>query len=126
MKFQVKLFPILYHHKRVANLEDSTEDSKCSIHVDVSNTCWEISSHLVTTSGFWTKKETQQSINIEELKTILFVTQHHTKECENPTIKIFFDNTTALKYTTKSVETTSLILQDPAIVIQNLCNNHNI
>jgi hypothetical protein len=104
MKFRVKLFPILYHYKRVANLEDSTGDFKGSIHVDVSNTGWEINSHLVTTSEFWTKEETQQSINVGELKTILFVIQRHTKECENSTIKIFFDSITALKYSTKSGE----------------------
>lgn len=81
-----------------------------------------ISSPLVTTSGFWTWEEIQQSINVRELKTILFEIQIHTKDYANSTIKIFSDNITALKYTTKSGGTTSLQLQELAIQIQNLCN----
>ena len=81
-----------------------------------------ISSPLVTTSGFWTWEEIQQSINVRELKTILFEIQIHAKYYANSTIKIFSDNITALKYTTKSGGTTSLQLQELAIQIQNLCN----
>jgi hypothetical protein len=83
---------------------------KVTIHVDASNTGWGISSPLVTTSGFWTQEEVQQSINVRELKTILFAIQLHARKCENSTIKIFSDNMTALKYTTKSEGTASEVL----------------
>lgn len=99
---------------------------KVIIHVDASNTGWGISSPLVTTSGFWTQEEVQQSINVRELKAILFAIQLHARKCENSTIKIFSDNMTALKYTTKSGGTASEVLQDLAIRIQELCNKFNI
>ncbi|KAG0943812.1 hypothetical protein G6F29_011592 [Rhizopus arrhizus] len=97
---------------------------KVIIHVDASNTGWGISSPLVTTSGFWTQEEVQQSINVRELKTILFAIQLHARKCENSTIKIFSDNMTALKYTTKSGGTASEVLQDLAIRIQELSQQH--
>lgn len=75
------------------------KNPKVVIHVDASNTGWGVSSPMVTTAGFWTNEEIQQSINVRELKTILFAIQLHAKNCENSTIKIFSDNITALKYT---------------------------
>jgi hypothetical protein len=45
---------------------------------------------------------------------------------ENCTIKVFTDNTTALKYTTKFGGTASLPLQELAVMIQDLCNRHHL
>ncbi|KAG1253809.1 hypothetical protein G6F68_011153 [Rhizopus microsporus] len=96
------------------------------IHVDASDSGWGISSPLVTASGFWRPEEKLQSINVRELKTILFALQQHASKCENSTIKIYSDNRTALKYTTKSGGTTSVFLQELAVQIQELCNYHSI
>ncbi|KAG1320249.1 hypothetical protein G6F62_011422 [Rhizopus arrhizus] len=96
------------------------------IHVDASDSGWGISSPLVTASGFWRPEEKLHSINVRELKTILFALQQHASKCENSTIKIYSDNRTALKYTTKSGGTTSVFLQELAVQIQELCNYHNI
>ncbi|KAG1049828.1 hypothetical protein G6F43_007863 [Rhizopus delemar] len=102
------------------------ENPKTIIHVDASNSEWGISSGLITASGFWNQEEKTHSVNARELKTILFAIQHHAGKCENSTIKIYSDNKTALKYTTKSGGTISMTLQDLAIQIQELCNQHNI
>jgi hypothetical protein len=102
------------------------ENPKTIIHVDASNSGWGVSSELITASGFWNQEEKNHSINVRELKTILFAIQHHAVKCKNSTIKIYSDNITALKYTTKSGGTTSMILQDLAIQIQEICNQHNI
>lgn len=97
-----------------------------TIHVDASNTGWGISSPLVQDSGFWTQKEIDQSINVRELKTILFALQRHAVKYKDSTIQIFSDNMTALKYTTKSGGTSSALLQELAIEIQNICNQYNL
>jgi hypothetical protein len=81
---------------------------------------------MVSTAGFWTKTELQQSINIRELMTILFAIQLHASRCEDSAIKIYSDNITALKYTTKDGGTSSLALQDLAIKIQELINKHRL
>ena len=53
---------------------------------------------MMTASGFRNQEEKSHSINVRELKTILFALQHHAKRCENSMIKIYSDNITALKY----------------------------
>lgn len=76
--------------------------------------------------GFWNQEEKNQSINVRELKTILFALQLHAERFKDTTIQIFSDNITALKYTTKSGGTSSTILQDLTIQIQEICNQYNI
>lgn len=96
-------------------------NSKTTIHVDVSNSGWGVSSDMITASGFWNQEGEQKSIHVRELKTILFALQHHAPKCGNSIIKIYSDNITA-----KSGGTTTIILQDLAIQIQELCNQYNI
>jgi hypothetical protein len=48
----------------------------------------------------------------------------HVKKYANPTIKIYSDNLTALKYTTKQGGTTSHLLQQLAVDIQGICNEY--
>lgn len=90
-------------------------NSKTTIHVDVSNSGWGVSSDMITASGFWNQEGEQKSIHVRELKTILFALQHHAPKCGNSIIKIYSDNITA-----KSGGTTTIILQDLAIQIQEL------
>jgi hypothetical protein len=102
-------------------------EPKLNIYVDASATGWGVTSPLITASGFWRLEEQENfSINVRELKTILFALKLHAKKCEDSTIKIYSDNITALKYTTKAGGTSSVILQDLAIQIQQICNKHRL
>ncbi|KAG1032972.1 hypothetical protein G6F25_010875 [Rhizopus arrhizus] len=85
-----------------------------------------VSSNRVSTSGFWTQQEKELSINVRELTTILFALQLHAQNAKNCSIKIFTDNITALKYVTKAGGTSSVLLQDLAIKIQEIINQHNL
>jgi hypothetical protein len=69
------------------------QPSMIDIYVDASNTGWGVYSKLIQTSGFWTKEEEQQHINVKELQTILFAIQLHAKRFKNLTITIHSDNT---------------------------------
>ncbi|EPB83199.1 hypothetical protein HMPREF1544_10047 [Mucor circinelloides 1006PhL] len=76
------------------------------------------------THGYWTEEEKQWSINVKELMAIYFALKLHAPNFRNKTIKIFTDNTTSIKYTTKAGGTASLLLQEIAIKIQELCNKN--
>lgn len=52
--------------------------------------------------------------------------QYYAKNCENSNIKIYIDNKSALKCMTRAGSTTSAILQDLAIQIQELCNHRKL
>ncbi|KAG1369239.1 hypothetical protein G6F61_012504 [Rhizopus arrhizus] len=97
-----------------------------TIHVDASDTGWGVNSNRVSTSGFWTQQEKELSINVRELTTILFALQLHAQNAKNCSIKIFTDNITTLKYVTKAGGTSSVLLQDLAIKIQEIINQHNL
>ncbi|CEG80288.1 hypothetical protein RMATCC62417_14648 [Rhizopus microsporus] len=96
------------------------------IHVDASDNGWGVHSSLIQTSGFWTPAERGLSINVRELKTILFALQMHGPSARGWGIKMYTDNITALKYVTKSEGTASLFLQDLAIQIQETINKYNM
>lgn len=83
--------------------------------------CIGISSPVVKTDGFWTEEEKATSMNVRELKAVFFALKLHATRFRGSTIKIFTDNTTSLKYTTKSGGTASF-LQDLAVEIQDICN----
>lgn len=96
------------------------------IHVDASDIGWGVSSPTIQTTGRWTPREKDHSINVRELKTILFALQLHAKDYVGKKIKIMCDNITAIKYTTRSGGTSSPFLQDLAIKIQDICNIYNL
>ncbi|KAG2223257.1 hypothetical protein INT45_006983 [Circinella minor] len=79
-------------------------------------------------AGNWTKIEKEFSINVRELKTIAIALQIHINKfnINNQQIKIFSDNTTALKYTKKNRGTASEILQELALEIHELCLKNNL
>ncbi|KAG1047773.1 hypothetical protein G6F43_009797 [Rhizopus delemar] len=52
--------------------------------------------------------------------------QYYAKNCENSNIKIYIDNKSALKCMTRAGSTTSAILQDLAIQVQELCNHRKL
>jgi ribonuclease HI len=76
--------------------------------------------------GFWNKEEQETSINVRELKVVYFALKIHAKKLENCTIRVFTDNTTALKYTVRFGGTASLQLQELAVMIQDICNEYNL
>jgi hypothetical protein len=96
------------------------------IYVDASNSGWGVYSKRIETSGFWTAAEKEHSINVRELKTILFAIQLHSREFAGRQIRVFCDNTTALKYAKKSGGTASPILQQLALDLQVLLNQHSM
>lgn len=104
----------------------TTRRPSVTIYVDASDTGWGVSSTMVNTHGFWTKTEKEVSINVRELKTILFALQLHKEKFRNCAIKILSDSMTALKYVKKSGGTASIKLQELAIEIQDLCNNYQL
>ncbi|KAG0923329.1 hypothetical protein G6F57_019231 [Rhizopus arrhizus] len=97
-----------------------------TIYTDSSDTGWGVSSPMMTTFGFWNRQDKLTSINVRELKAVYFALKMHAQKLENCTIKVFTDNTTALKYTTKFGGTASLQLQELAVLIQDLCNQYNL
>lgn len=95
-------------------------------HVDASDVAWGVVSKELATTGYWTQEEKEYSINVRELMAILFALQLHAQRFQNTTIRIFTDNITALKYVTKSGGTSSILLQDLAVRIQNICNKFRL
>ncbi|KAG0743871.1 hypothetical protein G6F33_010833 [Rhizopus arrhizus] len=84
-----------------------------TIYVDASDLGWGVSSTIQAT-GAWTTEESTLSINARELTAIYFALKLHAKTFPNLHIKLFTDNITALKYSSKSGGTASKILQDLA------------
>jgi hypothetical protein len=74
---------------------------QATIFTDASDTGWGIKSEWVTTSGLWTPEEREESINVRELKTILFALQIHRRNATNTHIRLFTDSITALKFVKK-------------------------
>ena len=102
-----------------------TEAPQIIIHVDASDIGWGVHSKLIQVNGYWKEAEKDQSINVRELRTIYMALKLHSKKLDTgSTIKMFTDNITALKYVTKAGGTSSPILQDLAIQIQQVCNDH--
>jgi hypothetical protein len=99
---------------------------QATIFTDASDTGWGIKSEWVTTSGLWTPEEREESINVRELKTILFALQIHRRNATNTHIRLFTDSITALKFVKKHGGTSSLQLQELAIEIQQLITANNI
>lgn len=99
---------------------------KLTIHVDASDTGWGITSTALKTTGQWTAREREQSINVRELTAILFALKLHAQKFQNSHIRIFTDNMTALKYSARSGGTASPLLQDLAIQIQEICNKYQL
>lgn len=97
-----------------------------TIYTDSSETGWGISSPMTKTFGFWNQEQQATSINVRELMAVYYALKIHAQKYKNCTIKVFTDNTTALKYTTKDGGTASFHLQDLAVKIQDLCNQFNL
>ncbi|CEG70598.1 hypothetical protein RMATCC62417_06464 [Rhizopus microsporus] len=97
-----------------------------TIYVDASDSGWGVSSTSVQTAEFWTRFEKEESINVRELKSILFALQLHMPRYKNCNLKIYSDNRTALKYINKAEGTASEALQELAIRIQQLCNRYKV
>ncbi|CEG84732.1 hypothetical protein RMATCC62417_18492 [Rhizopus microsporus] len=97
-----------------------------TVYVNASDSGWKISSASVQTAGSWSAGEKEDSINVRELKTILFALQVYLPQHKNSTLQIYSGNTTALKYVNKAGRTSSKILQELAIQIKTLCNKHNV
>lgn len=93
-----------------------------TIYTDSSETGWGITSTFMKTHGYWKEEEKQWSINVRELMVIHFALKLHGPNFRNRTIKIFTDNTTSIKYTTKAGGSASPLFQEIAIKIQELCN----
>jgi hypothetical protein len=108
----------------IQNLPFSRPD--LTIYTDSSETGWGVSSPTLQTFGFWTKDEQVTSINVRELKAIFFALKLHAEKYRGRHIEIFSDNTTALKYTKKSGRTSSMLLQDLAVQIQDICNQFHL
>jgi hypothetical protein len=51
-----------------------------AIFVDASDSGWGIKSSIIRTAGHWTPAESEQSINVRELRTILFALQIHAND----------------------------------------------
>ena len=78
------------------------------------------------TSEHWSVAEREESINVRDLKTILFALQLYREKYKNCTIQIFSDNTTAMKYVKKNSETASAVLHKLALEIQRIKTDYNI
>jgi hypothetical protein len=94
--------------------------------VNASGSDWRVTSASVQTAGPWSAEEKEDSINVRELKTILFALQVYLPQYKDSILQIYSDNTTALKYVNKAGETSSEILQELAIQIQAVCNSYNV
>lgn len=77
-------------------------------------------------SGQWTNEEKTTSINVRELKTIVFALKLHAEKFREKNIQVFTDNITALKYSAKAGGTVSPLLQELAIEIQDVINSYNL
>ena len=96
------------------------------MHVDAPDIRWGIASTALITTGQWTVKESEQSINVLELTAILFALKLHAPKFKSSHIRIFKDDMTALKYSTRSGCTASPLLQDLAVQIQEICNQFHL
>jgi hypothetical protein len=56
------------------------QQPKVTIYTDSSETSWRISSPMVQTFGYWKEEEKKTSINVRELKAVLFALQLHAKK----------------------------------------------
>ncbi|EIE78420.1 hypothetical protein RO3G_03124 [Rhizopus delemar RA 99-880] len=74
----------------------------------------------------WTNEEKNTSINVRELKTILFALKLHTEKFREKNTQVFTDNITALKYSAKAGGTASPLLQELAIEIQEVIKTYNL
>lgn len=117
-----------YNEERTANQTDPDQSPRSdNIYTDSSETGWGIASKFIMkTHGYWTEEEKQWFINVRELMAIYFALKLHAPNFRDKTIKIFTDNTTSIKYTTKAGGTASLLLQEIAIKIQELCYKFGI
>lgn len=97
-----------------------------TIYVDASGSGWGVKSKQLETWGHWSAAEKGTSINVRELKTILFAIQLHQQVYANQTIEIRSDNSTALKYVNKQGGTASPVLQALALEIRALTSENNI
>lgn len=116
--------PLLNGLPIIMKKEEKTPDIE--IYVDASDTGWGVTSAKIETAGYWSPEERELSINVRELKTILFALQLHAKEFGDSLIKVYSDNITALKYAKKSGGTASQYLQELALAIYELTARHNI
>jgi hypothetical protein len=80
----------------------------------------------IQATGAWTAEEQTLFINAREHTTIYFALKIHARQFPNSHIKLFTNNMTALKYSSKSGGTASKVLQDLAVQIQEICNRYHL
>ncbi|CEP10666.1 hypothetical protein [Parasitella parasitica] len=97
-----------------------------TIHCDASDSGWGVASGHVTTAGFWSTAESEDSINVRELKTVKFALLLHARKFAGQSLQLFTDNTTAVKYAMKSGGTASIALQSLALDINEIINKFNL
>ncbi|KAG1031758.1 hypothetical protein G6F43_013894 [Rhizopus delemar] len=61
-------------------LKEEVKEPDVEIFVDASDTGWGVTSPHVETASHWKRQESDLSINVRELKTILFAVQLHAKD----------------------------------------------
>lgn len=74
-----------------------------TVYVDASDSGWEVSSASVQAAEFWSAEEKEDSINVRELKIILFALKVHLPQYK-AILQIYSDNTAALKHVNKAGE----------------------
>ena len=97
------------------------EEPHLIVYVDSSDSGWGVASKFGEFSGFWTRQEREDSINVRELKTILIALEIHAKQYKDGRLLVYTDNTTALKYASKAGGTATETLQGLALDIQDIC-----
>jgi hypothetical protein len=64
-------------HRGSSDQDQDENNPRCTVYVDAFDSGWGVSSELVSTHGFWSATEKDDSINVRELKTILFAVKLH-------------------------------------------------
>ncbi|CEG76345.1 hypothetical protein RMATCC62417_11251 [Rhizopus microsporus] len=83
-------------------IDTDIREPDISIHIDISDTGWGVTSNEVEAHGFGSETESGTSINARELKIILFTLQLHARKFRNWLIHMYTDNMTALEHAKKS------------------------
>ena len=76
-------------------------DHSIQLFTDASNEGW--GSHLeqVSTKGLWSDREKRLHINVQELKAVSLALQRFKDQCQNQTVLVPTDNSTAVAYINK-------------------------
>ena len=83
------------------------KDHSIQLFTDTSNESW--GAHLVqaSTKRLWSDREKRLHINVLELKSVCWALQRFKDQCQNQTVLVATDNSTAVAYINKQAETHS-------------------